>query len=52
MSNCSLQIIGSYVGGRDHSTVIHAIGKVEAMLAGDPTLGIKIKAMEQDILQS
>lgn len=52
MSFCSLQIIGSYVGGRDHSTVIHAIGKVEHLLASDPTFAQKVSALEQDILNS
>ncbi len=52
MSNCSLQVIGSYVGGRDHSTVIHAVSKVEQLLKADQALGVKIKAMEQEILQS
>ncbi len=52
MSNCSLQVIGSYVGGRDHSTVIHAVSKMELLLANDQALASKIKAMEQEILQS
>lgn len=48
----SLQAIGNYVGGRDHSTVIHAIGKVEIRLENDTTVGQKIKAIEQDIQTS
>jgi len=52
LSNCSLQVIGNYVGGRDHSTVIHAIGKVETLLAADQQLASKLKAIEQDIIQS
>ncbi len=52
MSNCSLQVIGSYVGGRDHSTVIHAVSKVEILLTTDQAFAIKIKGLEQEILQS
>lgn len=50
MSNCSLQIIGSYVGGRDHSTVIHAIHKVDHLLTQDHELTQKIRLMEQEII--
>jgi len=45
----SLQTIGNYVGGRDHSTVIHAVMKVEAKLEENQTLKQKIKTIEQDI---
>jgi chromosomal replication initiator protein len=50
MSNCSLQIIGSYVGGRDHSTVIHAVNKVERLIGQDHELTQKIRLMEQEII--
>ncbi len=52
MSTCSLQVIGNYVGGRDHSTVIHSISKIEALLPHDPQLAAKLKAIEQEIMQS
>jgi chromosomal replication initiator protein len=52
MSFYSLQAIGSFVGGRDHSTVIHAITKVESLLAKDGTLHKKLKILENDILSS
>lgn len=45
----SLQAIGNYIGGRDHSTVIHAITKVEASLGKNPELYLKIKALEQEM---
>lgn len=47
---CSLQAIGSFVGGRDHSTVIHAITKIEQLINEDPSFAQKIKALEQEIL--
>ncbi len=45
----SLQTIGKYVGGRDHSTVIHAIGKVESRLKYEHAFSQKIKLIEQEI---
>lgn len=45
----SLQIIGKSVGGRDHSTVIHAIGKVEHRLKFDHDFSQKVKQIEQEI---
>ncbi len=50
LSYCSLQVIGSYIGGRDHSTVIHAIGKVEALIKQDPSFAQKLKTIEHDIM--
>ena len=34
----SLKTIGLYFGGRDHSTVIHAINNISSMLEKDETL--------------
>jgi len=45
-----LQVIGEYVGNRNHSTVIHALGKVEQMIKQDVHLAEKITAIEHDIL--
>lgn len=52
MSYCSLQVIGNYVGGRDHSTVIHAISRVENMTEQDQGFAMKLKVIEQDIMSS
>ncbi|MFA6535361.1 MAG: chromosomal replication initiator protein DnaA [Candidatus Babeliales bacterium] len=52
LTNCSLQVIGSFVGGRDHSTVIHAIGKVEKMCSNDLDMAKKIKRIEQEIMMN
>lgn len=46
----SLQTIGATVGGRDHSTVIHAVQKVEAMVAIDKHFEAKIKQLEHEIV--
>jgi chromosomal replication initiation ATPase DnaA len=45
-----LQVIGEYVGNRNHSTVIHALGKVEQMIKQDTHLAEKITAIEHEIL--
>jgi chromosomal replication initiator protein len=34
----SLEEIGSYFGGRDHSTVLHAVNKVSGTLERDPAM--------------
>lgn len=49
---CSLQAIGEFLGGRDHSTVIHAISKVEQLLTTDPAFAQKLRALEQEILSN
>lgn len=48
----SLQAIGNFVGGRDHSTVIHAIDKIDTYMKEDKSLQQKVKGIEQDILTS
>jgi len=50
LSTSSLQIIGSFVGGRDHSTVIHAINKVDGMVKQDTEFAQKLKMIEQEIM--
>jgi chromosomal replication initiator protein len=49
---CSLQTIGDFVGKRDHSTVLHAISKVDSFLEKDRDFGKKINNIEQKILMS
>ena len=48
----SLQAIGTSIGGRDHSTVIHAVQKIEAMVAVDKHFEAKIKQLEHEIINS
>ena len=38
--------IGSLFGGRDHSTVIHSVNKVEAEMAGDPTFRAQVRKLQ------
>ncbi len=39
--------IGSLFGGRDHSTVIHSVNKVEAEMASDPAFRSRIEALRE-----
>lgn len=50
LSNSSLQAIGNYVGGRDHSTVIHSISKVESLRESNTVFAQKLRSIEQEIM--
>ena len=43
----SLPEIGRKFGGRDHTTVMHAIRKIEELRAGDPVLSEDIEALRR-----
>jgi chromosomal replication initiator protein len=45
----SLQQIGAYFGGRDHSTVLHACRKVEEALDSDPVLSGVVRQLHADL---
>jgi len=45
----SLEQIGAYFGGRDHSTVLHACRKVERALAEDPGLIGAVRQLHADL---
>ncbi len=45
----SLQQIGAYFGGRDHSTVLHACRKVERALAHDSSLSGAVRQLHADL---
>ncbi|HEY5312113.1 MAG TPA: helix-turn-helix domain-containing protein, partial [Pirellulales bacterium] len=38
LTSASLQRIGDYFGGRDHTTVLHGCRRIEQLLAGSPEL--------------
>jgi chromosomal replication initiator protein len=46
MTDKSLRDIGAYLGGRDHSTVVHAIEKVEEHLQQFPEFEHELKRIE------
>lgn len=43
----SLPEIGRKFGGRDHTTVIHAVRKIEELRAGDPTLSEDVELLKR-----
>jgi chromosomal replication initiator protein len=45
----SLDQIGAYFGGRDHSTVLHACRKVEQALERDPLLSGAVRQLQADL---
>jgi chromosomal replication initiator protein len=47
----SLEEIGAYFGGRDHSTVLHACRKVEAAMAGDAVLSGAVQRLQGELGQ-
>ncbi|MHB1426881.1 MAG: DnaA/Hda family protein [Gemmataceae bacterium] len=49
LTELSLQQIGAYFGGRDHSTVLHACRKVEKALAHDVRLSGAVRQLHADL---
>ncbi len=49
LTGLSLEQIGAYFGGRDHTTVLHACRKVERALAGDAGLGGAVRQLHADL---
>jgi len=48
-TNKSLRDIGAFLGGRDHSTVVYAIEKIEKRAAKNNDFTMQLKKMEKDI---
>jgi chromosomal replication initiator protein len=46
----SLQAIGTFFGGRDHSTIIHAITRVEELVKKDTSFAQRLKRVEDEII--
>ena len=46
----SLVEIGRLFGGRDHSTVIHAVNKVEEDMAADAAFGARVQSIRAELL--
>jgi chromosomal replication initiator protein len=49
LTGLSLEKIGAYFGGRDHTTVLHACRKVEKALAADAALSGTVRQLYQDM---
>ena len=52
MIGMSLVRIGDLFGGRDHSTVIHSIRKVEDGMAEDTDFREQVEAVRRELLES
>ena len=50
LTNASFVNIGMHLGGRDHSTVIHACKSIENKIINNKDFKIKITNMKNDIL--
>jgi len=48
MTNRSLEEIGAFFGGRDHTTVLHAERKIRQMVGHDPVFRGIVEAIERD----
>jgi chromosomal replication initiator protein len=46
----SLEEIGGYFGGRDHTTVMHAVGAVNKKRANDSAIDHDVTAVEHQLL--
>ena len=49
LTNMSLTEIGGFIGGRDHSTVIHADGKITKLLEKDKNLLFVLQKIESEL---
>jgi chromosomal replication initiator protein len=51
LTHSSLAEVGRAFGGKDHTTVIHAVEKIESLLQEDPKLRRTIDTLTQAITQ-
>jgi chromosomal replication initiator protein len=51
LTNKSLQEIGHFLGRKDHTTVMHAVTKIQSWLEVNHEFGEQIKKIEQEIVQ-
>lgn len=49
LTNFSLPEIGQYFGGKDHTTVLHSVRKIEALRAQDPELNGLIESLTRTL---
>ncbi|MBE3124469.1 MAG: chromosomal replication initiator protein DnaA [Acidobacteria bacterium] len=52
LTNRSLEEIGAFFGGRDHTTVLHSERKIKHLVEHDSTFRGLVDAIERDILRS
>lgn len=49
LTSHSLPVIGDHIGGRDHTTIIHAIRKIEGLIKGDGDFRLLLDELRQRI---
>ncbi len=49
LTNSSLQAIGMYMGGRDHSTVLHCINRIEDRIASEDFFAAEVQRIIEKI---
>ncbi len=52
LTDLSLPKIGALFGGRDHTTVMHAIDKIQTLITSDPQVFEKVTALSQQLRRS
>ncbi len=52
LTDKSLRAIGMFLGGRDHSTVMYGVGKIEQYVKKHPEFDVQLKQIEEDILNT
>jgi chromosomal replication initiator protein len=52
LTSRSLEEIGAFFGGRDHTTVLHAERKIRRMVERDPSFRGLAEAIERDVLRT
>lgn len=50
LTDLSLEAIGSFMGNRDHTTVIYAVNNIEMQMLQDPTVRCQVQDLEKDIM--
>ncbi len=50
LTKYSLQEIGAFFGGRDHTTVLHALDKIKELSQSSPRVGESLVTIEKEIL--
>jgi chromosomal replication initiator protein len=48
----SLPEIGRRFGGRDHTTVLHAVRKIDGLVSGDKVLAEELEVLKRVLLES
>ena len=49
-TNLSLQEIGGYLGGRDHTTVMHANEKIRKLKKTDRNISSTLRKLENELM--